>query len=144
MRSVASTRGSWPRRLMTSQATSTRVNQRRVARSRSVVASQSRGAGRAPERRCRADPRTRTPRPVAVEGDAESPEHERARGQDDLEPPPPDDECHPGVGAEGLDVLALRHRAGAGAGRASTTAEHQEHDEAEVGQHEADQHQAPP
>ena len=141
MSSVASTRGIWPRRLMTSQATSTRLNQRRVARSRSVVASQRRSAGRAPDDDAE---RSRGPGPP---GPRRRGRRRCARGRtspsakSDLEPPPPDGECHPGVGAEGLDVLTLRHRAGAGDGRRSTTADHQEHDEAEVGQHEADQHQ---
>ena len=63
------------------------------------------------------EPEDQDAQALAVEGDAEAPEHEDAERQDDLEPPPPDGECHPGVGVEGLDVVALRHRGGGGGGR---------------------------
>ena len=60
--SLDSTLGSWPRRLITSQATMTRENQRRVARSDSVVASRWRRTG---DRHTAMpiEPRRRTPRP---------------------------------------------------------------------------------
>ena len=118
MTSVRSTRGSWPWRLITSQATSTRLNQRRVARSRSVVASQLAEPGGAPHddaERARGPGR---PRPSPSSDDADAPEDERARAPGATSSPHPrTSECHPGVGAEGPDVLALRHRAGAGDGR---------------------------
>ena len=116
------------------------ANQRRVARSESVEASRRRKTG---DRHTAipTNPRSRTPRPWPSRTTPSLPDEREPEAQGDLEPPPPDGECHPGVGAEGLEVLTLRHRAGAGDGRGDTTAEHQEHDDAEVRQHEADQHQ---
>ena len=87
---------------MSSQATSTRANQRAVARFRNVVASTGTERGRAPDDDAE-DPEEQDPQALSVEGDADPPQHEDAQRQGDLEPPPPDDECHPGVGAEGLD-----------------------------------------
>ena len=89
---------------MSWQAINTRLNQRRVARSRNVVARRALRAWGAPDGDAD-DPEEQDPGARAVEGGSDAPEHEDAEGQDDLEPPPPDGECHPGVGVEGLDVV---------------------------------------
>ena len=96
-------------RLITSQATSTRLNQRRVGRppqrrGQAVVAK----AGER-HRTIPASPRSRIPSP-SPSSDAEATSRTAPMPTASLEPPPPDGQCHPGVGAEGPDV-ALRHRA---------------------------------
>ncbi len=115
--SVRSTRGIGPWRLITSQATSTRRTSAGSSGPASVVASRRRSRARAPERQCRTVPAPRRPCPGPSRATPMRQSSEDPEGQDDLEPPPPDSQCHPGVGVEGPDVAALRHRAGGGTAR---------------------------